>query len=212
MSLLKEKTSLNECVEIRVSRRPGNVFDIYLHNEILEPHYYVDLLTTLRNCMDHDDVRIYINSYGGNVATTFQIINAMKQCPAPVTTIIESEAHSAASLIFLAGQNYVIQPGAAMLCHYYSGGEWGKGHELKSAIDFKDKHFKLQFKYLYEHFLSTEELEQLFSGTDFWLNAVEIKKRLQNKVEIINKVKETKEHSKKKHRKTHKKIEDIQEN
>lgn len=178
----ENKGPLNDCVEIRVTKCPGNIYDIYLHNCIVEPHHYTDFLSILHHCTEDDFVNLHINSGGGHLNTAMQIINAIRQCKALVTTIIECEAHSAASLIFLAGKRFIVQPGAAMLCHFYTGSAYGKGHELKSEVDYKDKHYKRQFAQLYANFLNKEEINRLFCGVDYWFEAEEIVARLEGAI------------------------------
>ena len=177
----KNEEKTNKYVSV-FSRTKGIIYDIYLTNEITHSSYeYNDLLLTLRRCHEEDDIQIYINSGGGALPTTFQIINAMGQCKAPITTILDGNAHSAASLLFLSGNAFVFSDSSAMLCHYFTTGIHGKGHEVSDYITFAEEHYKQLFKNIYNHFLTEKELEEMFTGKDFWFNYKQIEKRLKVK-------------------------------
>jgi len=183
----KSEEKLNKYCSV-FSRTKGTIFDIYLTNDITHNSFeYNDLLLTLRRCQEEDDIQLYINSGGGALPTTFQIINAMSQCKAPITTILDGNAHSAASLLFLSGNTYVFSDSSAMLCHYFTTGIQGKGHEVSDYITFAEEHYKQLFKNIYNHFLTEKELQDMFTGKDFWFNYKQIEKRLQTKASFNKK-------------------------
>lgn len=168
----------NEYCTIKVSDKKSQIVHCYLENSIHDPHEYIELFEKLNNVEENDEVFIHINSWGGQVDTTLQIINNIEQCNAHVTTVLEGAALSAGSMIFLAGHSKEINKYSYMMCHYYYGGIHGKGQEILAESNFSDKHFKEVFKRIYKGFLTSKELESLFNGTDFWFNSKEIKKRL----------------------------------
>ena len=158
------------------------LINVYLTGEIEEAESYYDLLSMFRTCPDNAIVTMYINSAGGDLFSTIQIINAMKDSRASITCILDGVAHSGASCIFLAGDAFVVNDGSAMLCHFYSGGTTGKGNEIKSWINFQDEYVKEFFTKSYLGFLTIKELEKMFGGSDFWFGKEEIESRLKKMV------------------------------
>lgn len=156
----------------------SNTYDIYLSHYIDEAFNFQILLETLRKATKNDKVVIHINSPGGYIDSCLQIINSMKECKAEITTIIEGEACSAGSIIFLAGDERLVREHCLMLCHYYSGGMRGKGNELISRAKFQDEFFKKFFRKIYKGFMTKEEIEKMIGGEDFWFDADEVHKRL----------------------------------
>ena len=157
-------------------------FDLYLTGEILSPENYTEMINLLRSVGEGTLIRIYINSGGGDFISAVQIINAMRDSKADIMTILDGNAHSAASFIFLNGGCFVVKPGSSMLCHTYSGGEVGKGPDLKRSLEFHHEQINKFIDENYSGFLSTEETERLKNGEDFWLDYNQITSRLENMV------------------------------
>ncbi len=156
----------------------SKTYDIYLSHTIDETFNFHSLFETLRKATKEDKIIIHINSPGGYIDSCLQIINSMKECSAEITTIIEGEACSAGSIIFLAGNKRIVREHSLMMCHYYSGGMKGKGNEIISRAKFEDEFFKRFFRKIYKGFLTKEEIKKMIGGEDFWFDADGVKKRL----------------------------------
>lgn len=181
-----KKQNDNQSCRIITTKHILKEHRIYLLDEISEPYLYTDFFDLLRESEpEQTQIKIIINSPGGYLNTAIQMCAAIKNCPCPVSALIEGEAHSAASVIFLACDILEVATGSEMLCHYYSGFDYGKGHELKSASDFRDHHLKSFFKESYAGFLTDEELERMFKGEDFWFDHKEIVKRMYKKKDYV---------------------------
>jgi ATP-dependent protease ClpP protease subunit len=165
------------CV-IKKNQTAQNFYNVYISGEITEPKDYIELIDLLKSSTEFDTIRVSINSCGGLVNSTIQIITAIQNSKADVTTAIEGEALSAASLIFLSSEQKEVTKGSYMLCHFFYGGAYGKGHEMVSYTDFINQHYYSFFKSIYKGFLTKNEIKQLFNGTDFWFDDKEIKRRL----------------------------------
>ena len=173
-----------------VTRKSYNVF---LMDEICEPHNYVDLFNILKTVDDEDEINIFINSPGGYVYTSVQIALAIRGCKACVTGHLESTACSGAGLIFLACNRHVAYQHGMFMCHYYTGAEFGKGHEIKIKIEFMDKYMKDLYVDFYKDFMTHDELERVFQGTDYWFNYSETVTRLKRMHKIRLESKKRKE-------------------
>ena len=67
--------------------------------------------------LSHEPIRLYINSGGGEAASGFAVIDAMRRCPCPVHTVATGLAASIAALIFAAGDRRLITPMAEVMLH-----------------------------------------------------------------------------------------------
>ena len=56
------------------------------------------------NSVNHDPIKLYINSTGGGVIDAFSIIDTMESIKAPVYTIGYGMIYSAASMVFVSGE------------------------------------------------------------------------------------------------------------
>jgi ATP-dependent protease ClpP protease subunit len=155
-------------------------FRIYLDS--VESSSCAKLCDMLRSVSEGSRVLLYLNNPGGDLFNTMQIVNAMNDCPGEVIAIADGKVISAGSIIFLAADKFIVKDNAFMMCHYYSGGVFGKGHEMQSQLAFYEQINKEFMQKSYKGFLSDEEFERLTKGEDFWLNKSQIEERLINMV------------------------------
>lgn len=167
-----------------------NEYHFNLMGHIGEPENYTDLLNTLRSANSGDKVFIHINSPGGWVSTAVQIVNTMKNSEATVYGIVESEAASAATIIFLACDVWMVEDDTICMFHQYTGGGWNEGHKLKAQIAAMDNWISELNRKYYKDFLTDEELDDMMQGKDFWFTAEQMRERLERLVEIRTKAME----------------------
>lgn len=86
-----------------------------------------------------DSIDVYINSYGGSVAQGFSIYNQLKSHPAKVRTICNGFACSIASVIFLAGDERIMQGASLLMIHNPFCMTMGNASELRKTADDLDK-------------------------------------------------------------------------
>ena len=104
----------------------SNHYLITLNNEIGVASEYSELIALLKFANENDVIEIEINNNGGCVDTALQIKNAIHECKAQVITCLNVAAHSAASVIMLAGHSYKIGKYASMVIHEGFSGLSGK--------------------------------------------------------------------------------------
>jgi ATP-dependent protease ClpP protease subunit len=161
---------------------PVQIHHFYIVDEIRDVDPYINLINTLKTSEQHDTVFIYLNTPGGNLLTTLQIISAIKQSAATVVTCMEGQVASAGTMIFLAGQRHMVGPNTIFMAHNYSGFVGGKGFELKTRQKFDEHYFQKFVKTTYAGFLTEEEIGSIMEDRDVWLDAEEVAKRLQHKL------------------------------
>ena len=162
----------------------SKVHHFYISNVIEDPEFFIEMIHTIKTAGPQDVAYIYLNSPGGRLDTTLQLINAMRISPAKIVTVIEAEAHSAGTMIFLAADEFVVHENTMMMFHNFSGGAFGKGNELKLQVDAVVKWFNKMAVDIYSPFLSDEEIQDLIDGKDIWMEAEEIRDRLKSMVKV----------------------------
>lgn len=168
----------------------SNVYHFNLHGYIDECHYYSDILQVMRNANDGDIINIHINSPGGMIGTAVQLLNWMEQTKATIVAHLEAECHSAATLIFLAADEWVVYDNALLLFHTYTAGMWGEGHKMESQLlATKEWVRSISDKY-YKNFLTPEELELMQNGKDYWFTTKDVLERLETYQEAREKEEE----------------------
>lgn len=79
---------------------------------------------------------LYVNSIGGSLPDAFALIDIMRQSNYPIRTIGIGNIISAGFLIFSCGAKgqRIIAKNTSIMCHQYSGGMWGKHHDMEAHI------------------------------------------------------------------------------
>jgi ATP-dependent protease ClpP protease subunit len=184
---MSNKTNLSE-YNVAVGRSTSaSEYHFNLMGGVEEADHYTDLLNTLRNAEEEDTVHIHINSYGGYVGTAVQIVNWIEQSKATVIGHLESICHSAATVIFLSCDNWVVYDNCLALFHQYSAGFYGEGHKVKSQVVATDAWISNLNEKYYKNFLSDEEIADMSEGKDFWFNSTDIEERLGRYIEARHK-------------------------
>jgi len=158
---------------------PQTVNHFYLYGDIEDDiEKYCDLLNVLKTGSELDTVILYINSEGGSMRMALQIINSMLSSECRTVTSLDGEACSAATMIFLAGEEYIVNDNCSFMMHTYSGAMRGKGNELFSQLEHVHSSVKKVLRKFYAKILTEKELDQLSEGRDIWMDSDELIERL----------------------------------
>lgn len=122
-------------------------------------------------------LNLVINSPGGSLVDAFAVIDIMRGSHIPIRTIGIGEISSAGLMIFMSGTKgfRTLTPNTSVMSHRFSGGAWGKEHELFSAA----KEYDLSAKRIMAHYKKCTGLteavivEKLLPPQDIYLTAKE---------------------------------------
>lgn len=124
--------------------------------------------------LDVDEINVYINSPGGEVAEAVAIYSALKRNKAKINTYCDGFACSAASIIFCAGDTRTMGKIAMLMIHNcmsYVG--YANAEELRKAADDTDKINQSSIEaYKAVSNLSEDKIKELMSN-ETWLTADE---------------------------------------
>ena len=159
----------------------SNHYLITLNDEIGVASEYSELIALLKFANENDVIEIEINNNGGCVDTALQIKNAISECKAQVITCLNVAAHSAASVIMLAGHSYKIGKYASMVIHEGFSGLSGKPSDIRKHIDFYNRQLDRIVTEVYSEILTEDEIKSVLNGLELILDDVELMKRLNNR-------------------------------
>jgi len=168
--------------QIRSFKRviPVTIYDFYIHDDIGEPDKYLELIHALKAADQQDTICINLNTHGGNLYTTIQILAAMEASAAKVITCLEGQVCSAGTFIFLKGDVKVVNPNCTFMVHDYSQITSGKGNEIASQVRYMDKYFSKLAGDVYANFLTEKEMLQVMQGVDLWMHSHDVVIRLKS--------------------------------
>ena len=189
---------------VSFGKQMKNVYHLWLIDDVGDAKLYLKWFDILQAATENDLVVIHINSYGGDVMTTVQLITQIKTCEAQVVCQIESACCSAATMVALACDGLLCYPHGYMMIHTSSGYTFGKQSDIRKQEDFYNDWLDKFFNEIYKDFLSPKEIDDVLNGHDMWLTSEDVMKRFRHRVDVINKEnakqqKKEKEHMKKLH-------------
>jgi ATP-dependent protease ClpP protease subunit len=160
---------------------------VWLNSEIESADKYVDVFDCLMQATEGDVVAIHINSPGGDLDTALQIIDAIESTPATTVAFLEGQACSAGSMIAMACDNAEVSEYSYMMIHTFHQGLAGKFSDIQSSTEFHKKWWRTVFEKLYKDFCTDEEIEQILSGKELWLDADECVERFEHRKQLREK-------------------------
>ena len=123
--------------------------------------------------LECDKINVYINSYGGEVAEGLAIYNQLKRHKAKVKTVCDGFACSAASVIFMAGDERVMSTASLLMIHNAWSHVSGNANELRKQADDLDKITQASINaYMQEVNITEEELKQMLDD-ETWITPQE---------------------------------------
>lgn len=148
-------------------QQEGRSADIYIFGDITSWEWQesdVSSYTLARavQALDADVITVHINSYGGEVAEGLAIYNSLKNSEAKIRTVCDGFACSAASVVFMAGDERLMNPASLLMIHNAWTSASGNAEELRKAADDLETISKTAAEaYRARISLSDEELEKL---------------------------------------------------
>lgn len=123
------------------------------------------------------DTNLFINSPGGSVTAGFSIIDFIEASRVKVNTRAIGQICSMGFIIFISGEKgqRLMSPNTTIMSHTFTGGSWGKSHELFARNDhFKELNERVIAHYLKHTTCTKKQIKEMFLGTtDLYLTPKE---------------------------------------
>lgn len=128
-----------------------------------------NLSKQLEEMTDVTQIDVYINSYGGEVAEGLAIYNALRRHKAHVTTYCDGFACSIASVIFMAGNERVMNEASLLMIHNAWTYASGNAKELRKQADDLDKITQASVEAYKAHSSLTEDEIKELMDAETWI-------------------------------------------
>lgn len=129
--------------------------------------------TSMHEVGSPSPIWLHINSYGGEVFSSFAMADTIERIGqiVPIITIVEGCAASGATFLSTAGTRRLMRKNAFMLVHELSDATWGRFTELKDNMTSNTSIMKnIKDWYAEKTKLPAKELDKILSH-DVWWNA-----------------------------------------
>lgn len=136
--------------------------------------YYIDGVSSkniveLLDTLDVPLIDVYISSYGGEVAEGLAIYNALRRHKAKVRTHCESMACSIASVIFMAGDERIMNESSLLMIHNAWTFADGNAEQLRKQADDLDKITAASVTAYKAHSTLSEEEIKALMDAESWI-------------------------------------------
>lgn len=132
-----------------------------------------NLSKKLEQLQDVDEIDVYINSYGGEVAEGLAIYNALKRHKAKVTTYCDGFGCSIASVIFMAGDERIMSSSSLLMIHNAWTRVSGNANDFRKEADNLDAITQASVNAYMEKINVTEEELKAMLDEEKWLKPQE---------------------------------------
>ena len=119
--------------------------------------------------VNSDHINVHINSYGGDVAEGLAIYNVLRNHAAHITTICDGFACSAASVVFMAGDDRIMSPASLLMIHNAWTAAVGNADELRKAADDIETITQASVAAYMEHATIPEEEVKKLMDAETWI-------------------------------------------
>lgn len=153
----------------------GNEVDVFIFGDITSWEYLDNdissyTLSKVLQDIKSDVINVHINSYGGEVAEGLAIYNMLKNHSAKVKTFCDGFACSIASVIFMAGDERVMNNSSLLMIHNAWMRTGGNANQLrKDADDLDIINSAAIAAYMEKVNISQDELQTLLDN-ESWIN------------------------------------------
>ena len=160
-------------------------YHVRIDRDIEETSRFQEEIVQIRQAKEGDVVHLYVASDGGSASTMSGILAAIEQSPATIRCELESKANSAGSFIFLSGDQFIVNSNAEMMIHEMQIWLGGSTSNSKRQMDHISKQNEKLVRRYYDGFLTPEEIEDVLSGGEMYLDSDDIADRLEKRTELF---------------------------
>lgn len=161
-------------------------FDILFDRTISSPADFHEEVYMMRQAGEGDLVNLHINSGGGALVTFSAVQHVIKNSTAHFHAILEGDASSAASMLFLIADTQEVADHAEMMVHQAQVGYGSHAQGFKGAADMITYQNEKLVNEVYADFLDEDEITKVLNGGEIWLHADQIRERLTKREEVRN--------------------------
>lgn len=160
--------------------RKDNAATLYIYGTIARSSWWDDDVvsaSTVKEALEEigevEEIRVYINSGGGDVFESIAIMNQLKQHSAKIQVMIDGLAASGASIVAMAGDEIKMSPSSMMMVHKAWSFAVGNADDFRKLAEDMDKIDSAVFEAYKPRFQGEDEDLRALISNETWLTAAE---------------------------------------
>lgn len=160
----------------------GMRYIVNLTDDFDIPRSFDEVIALLANATEDDEITWNIVSSGGYIDSLEMLLAWKEMCVAKQTHVLTSSAASAATAFFLSpADQYLVFDTASFMIHESNYGAGGTASNVRRHTEHVDKKNDKFIRNTYKDFLTPEEIEDVLKGVEVYLDADQIRERLQQR-------------------------------
>lgn len=147
-------------------------YEIHLGDDVGHSSDYNRIVNLLRNINKPHKatlVTLFLHNFGGSCDGCVNLVNAIRNCEAPVLARVTGRCASAGSTLALSGDYLLMEPNTELMFHNYSSVDSGKGHELRLSVDHARMWVHQYFRDIHTPFLNARECKKIEKDEDIYV-------------------------------------------
>ena len=152
-----------------------NEADIYIYGDIVSWEWFESdvssyTLSKEMEGLEVDKINVSLNSYGGEVAEGLAIYNQLRRHKAKVVTYCDGFACSAASVVFMAGDERIMSNASLLMIHNAWSWAAGDSNALRKQADDLEAITAASINAYMQHVTITEETLKQMMDNETWIS------------------------------------------
>lgn len=182
---MNESTETVNQIEGYIGMPLSKVHHFYVSGEIEDASKYTEWFQIMRAAGPNDVIYLHLNSEGGDAFTAIQFMRVLSETEAKIITSAEGFCASAATMLFLCGDQCEVSDHSVFMFHTFSSFSYGKSSEMFAQVNMERSWGENMVNSIYHGFLDDDEIAALLDGKDFWMEGPEVVERLQKRKTLL---------------------------
>jgi len=182
---MSESTEGTNQIDGYIGQHLSRVHHFYVSGEIEDAKNYIEWFQIIRSAGPADIIYLHLNSEGGDAFTAIQFMRVLSETEARVITSAEGFCASAATMLFLCGDQCEVSDHAVFMFHTFSSFSYGKSSEMFAQVTMERSWGEKMVTDIYKGFFTEAEIEALLEGKDYWMEGPEVIERLTERKNML---------------------------
>ena len=149
------------------------------------PKQFEHIVYALDNASESDVFTLNLTTPGGRLDAVLPLLGAMENTQAHVHVHACSDVASAGTFLLMRADSVSMNEWTTVMCHNVSFGSGGSGWNVEKHVEHTLKASKRLLRDVYQFFFSEAEINQMLTGTDFYMDREEFVERYQKRSELM---------------------------
>lgn len=169
-----------------LTAKPSGIdYRVDIDETFVHPRQFQYIVNAMENATEYDSFQLNLTTCGGALHAVLPLLGAMENTHAHVHVNACSDVASAGTFLLMRADSISMNEYSTIMCHNVSFGSGGSGWNVEKHVEHTLKSSKRLLRDMYRHFFEPHEIEQMLTGTDFYMDKEEFVKRYEKRSELL---------------------------